>query len=164
MEIITYQEKYKNQIIDLILHIQNYEAKINLSLEEQPDLLDIQTYYQKNGGEFWLAVENDIVIGTLALMNMGNGNGVLKKAFVNKAYRKQGILSRLYKHLLDFAKKNNMKLLMFDTPSVAVNCHRFFEKAGYKRISRSEQPFDYDYPDRDSYLYLLNLQNNIESV
>ena len=36
MEIITYQEQYKQQIIDLILHIQNDEARINLSLEEQP--------------------------------------------------------------------------------------------------------------------------------
>ena len=30
MEIITYQDKYKQKIIDLILHIQNDEAGINL--------------------------------------------------------------------------------------------------------------------------------------
>ena len=59
MQIITYQEKYKQQIIDLILDIQNNEAKINLSLEEQPDLLDIPICYEKDGGEFWLAVEGD---------------------------------------------------------------------------------------------------------
>jgi hypothetical protein len=29
MQIITYQEKYKQQIIDLILDIQNNEAKIS---------------------------------------------------------------------------------------------------------------------------------------
>ena len=84
MKIITYQEKYKQQIIDLILHIQNEEAKINLSLEEQPDLLDIPNFYQKDGGEFWLAVEDNVVIGTLALMNKGNGNGVLKKRLCKK--------------------------------------------------------------------------------
>lgn len=50
MQILTYQEKYKQQIIDLILHIQNSEAKINLSLEEQSDLLDIPAYYEKDGG------------------------------------------------------------------------------------------------------------------
>ena len=71
MEIITYRDEYKQQIIDLILHIQNDEAKINLSLEEQPDLLDIPVYYEKDGGEFWLAIENGTVIGTLALMNRG---------------------------------------------------------------------------------------------
>lgn len=64
MKIITYQDKYKEQIIDLILHIQNDEAKINLSPEEQPDLLDIPSYYQKDGGEFWIALDGDTVIGT----------------------------------------------------------------------------------------------------
>ena len=106
MEIITYQEKYRQQIIDLILHIQNDEAKINLSLNEQPDLFDIHTFYEKNGGKFWLAIENDIVIGTLALMNKGGGNGILKKGFVKKLYRKQGILTELYAKLIDYAKKN----------------------------------------------------------
>lgn len=157
MKIITYQEKYKQQIIDLILHIQNEEAKINLSLEEQPDLLDIPNYYEKDGGEFWLAVEDSTVIGTLALMNKGNGNGILKKGFVNKEHRKCGILTELYKTLLDYAKKKDMKQLMFDTPSVATNCHRFFEKAGYVRINKNQQPFEYEYPDRNSYLYLLKL-------
>ncbi len=89
MEIITYQEEYKQQIIDLILHIQNDEAGINLSLEEQPDLLDIPAYYERDGGAFWIAVEDHVVIGTLALMNKGNGNGVLKKGFVNKSFRKK---------------------------------------------------------------------------
>ena len=41
MTIISYDEKYLQQIIDLILHIQNDEAKIDLPLSEQPDLLDI---------------------------------------------------------------------------------------------------------------------------
>lgn len=157
MEIITYQEKYRQEIIDLILHIQNDEAKISLSLEEQPDLLDIPTYYEKNGGKFWLTVEDNMVIGTLALMNMGNGNGILKKGFVKKEYRKCGILTELYQNLLAYAKENNMRQLMFDTPSVASDCHRFFEKAGYRRISKNEQPFEYEYPDRNSYLYLLRL-------
>jgi len=157
MQIITYQERYKQQIIDLILHIQNSEAKINLSLEEQPDLLDIHNAYEKNGGQFWLAVENNIVIGTLALMNKGNGNGILKKGFVKKEYRKQGILTKLYGRLIDYAKRNNYKQLMFDTPSVATDCHRFFEREGYVRIEKEEQPFAYEYPDRNSYLYLLRL-------
>ena len=157
MEIITYKEKYKEQIIDLILHIQNDEAGINLSLEEQPDLLDIPGCYEKDGGEFWLAVECDKLIGTLALMNKGDGNAVLKKGFVRAEYRKQGILGGLYKRLMDFAEENGFKTFVFDTPSVATNCHRFFEKRGYKRISREEIPFPYDFPDRDSYVYLKQL-------
>lgn len=157
MKIIAYQERYKQQIIDLILHIQNDEAGINLSLEEQPDLLDIPAYYERDGGAFWLAVEDNVLIGTLALMNKGNGNGVLKKGFVSKPFRKNGVLTALYRTLLDYAKQNHMRRLLFDTPSVATDCHRFFEREGYRRIDKGEQPFEYEYPDRDSYLYLLKL-------
>ena len=68
MQIETYSGKY-DEIISLILDIQNNESKINLSLEEQPDLLTIHDSYQKNGGEFWIALDQGRVIGTLGLCN-----------------------------------------------------------------------------------------------
>lgn len=157
MQIITYNEKYKNQIIELILNIQNNEAKINLSIEEQPDLLDIYSCYEKNGGEFWIAVEQDEVIGTIALMNKGNANSVLKKFFVRQDWRNKKIGLELYKKLLEYANNNNIKKILLDTPSVAKASHKFYEKAGFKRIDKNELPFEYDYPDRNSYLYLLLL-------
>lgn len=54
MKIETYKGKYDDEIISLILDIQNNEAKINLSLQEQPDLIDISRFYQQDGGEFGL--------------------------------------------------------------------------------------------------------------
>lgn len=54
MRIETYSGKHDDEIISLILEIQNNEAEIDLSLQEQPDLLNISQSYQQNGGEFWL--------------------------------------------------------------------------------------------------------------
>ena len=135
---------------------QNNEAKINLSLDEQPDLKDITSCYEYDGGEFWIAVDDGVVIGTLALMNKGNGNAVLKKAFVRADHRKKGVLSKLYNELLAFANSKDIHTIIFDTPSVATNCHHFFEKRGYRRIAKDELPFEYHYPDRDSYVYMIN--------
>lgn len=157
MEIITYRDEYKQQVIDLILAIQNEEAGINLSLEEQPDLLNIASAYQSGGGEFWLAVEGDRVIGTLAIMNYGKGNAVLKKFFVRADCRKKGIGRALYGVLLQYAKEKSFHTILLDTPSVARASHKFYERAGFKRISRESLPFPYEYPDRDSYLYMLEL-------
>lgn len=78
MEIVPYDDKYKKQVIDLILNIQNNEAKIGLSLDEQPDLKNILVFYRKNGGEFWLALEGEKVIGTVGLMIKEGFVGVLK--------------------------------------------------------------------------------------
>ncbi|MDO4566211.1 MAG: GNAT family N-acetyltransferase, partial [Oscillospiraceae bacterium] len=149
MEIIQYNDRYKKQIIDLILHIQNNEAKIELALDEQPDLLNIPASYEKNGGRFFIAVENEEVIGTLAYMNYGNGNAVLKKFFVRADWRSKKVGLALYQVVLRQLKEDGYSLALLDTPSVAEKSHRFYEKAGFKRITSEELPFRYEYPDRD---------------
>ena len=68
LKIETYSKKYDNEIITLILDIQNKEFKINLPLQEQPDLLDIGYYYQQQGGKFWIVLSEGHVVGTLGLM------------------------------------------------------------------------------------------------
>lgn len=118
MQIETYSGKY-DEIISLILDIQNNESKINLSLEEQPDLLTIHDSYQKNGGEFWIALDQGRVIGTLGLMK--------------KEYRSQKVGLALYKKLLEFAEAANVQYIILDTPSVAHASHRFYEKAGQRQ-------------------------------
>ncbi len=157
MEICRYQPQYRQQIIDLILHIQNDEAKIDLSLEEQPDLLDIPLSYEKKGGRFWVAVENGEAIGTLAFMNYGGGNAVLKKFFVRADRRGQRVGLALYETALDCLREQGYRQVVLDTPSVATDSHRFYERAGFVRITGEQLPFPYEYPDRDSYLYLLRL-------
>lgn len=48
---------------------------------------------------------------------------------------------------------------LLDTPAVAVASHRFYERAGFVRITKEQLPFPfpYQYPERDSWLYLLVL-------
>jgi len=155
MVIIKYKDKYKEEVIKLILEIQNKEAGINLSLKEQPDLNDIEDYYMKSGGYFWVAVnENDDVIGTIGLMNKKDGFGILKKFFVRKDYRNQKVGLQLYLSLLDFCMKHNIKTLILDTPAVAKASHRFYEKNGFIKITKNDLSISYDFPDRNSYLYL----------
>ena len=155
MEIIKYQDTYKQQVIDLILHIQNSEAKINLTIEEQPDLLDVPLHYEKNGGAFWIALEKNEVIGTIAFMNYGSGNAVLKKFFVRSDWRNKKMGYALYEKLITCLKDGKYKRVLLDTPSVATASHRFYEKAGFRKITKENLPFRYEYPDRNSYLYLL---------
>ncbi|MCD7821844.1 MAG: GNAT family N-acetyltransferase [Clostridiales bacterium] len=149
--------QYQQQTIDLILHIQNDEAKIALPLEEQPDLLDIPRCYEQKGGGFWLAVENGEVIGTFAFMNYGGGNAVLKKFFVRADWRSKGVGLALYETVLAHLREHGYRLALLDTPAVAVASHRFYERAGFVRITKEQLPFPYQYPDRDSWLYLLVL-------
>ena len=157
MQIIEYTDKYKQQVIELILHIQNDEAGIALGIDEQPDLLDVDRFYLSSGGMFWLAVDGEQLIGTIALMDKGSGGCVLKKFFVAKKYRSKGVGFALYKTFLAYAKEHGFEHVVLDTPSVAKASHRFYEKAGFVRIDKTQLPFEYTYPDRASLLYLLTM-------
>lgn len=157
MIIEPYSGKYDNEIISLILSIQNGESKINLSLEEQPDLLDIAASYQRDGGEFWLALEDESVIGTIGLMLKEDNCAIMKKFFVKREFRSQKIGLKLYLELLAYAKAVSVRHVILDTPSVAHTSHVFYERAGFRKVSKDELPIPYTYPDRDSILYMLDI-------
>lgn len=157
MDIETYSGKYDDEIISLILSIQNSEAKINLSLEEQPDLRDIHSFYRQNGGEFWVARADGRVIGTIGLMLKENNCAVMKKFFVRSDFRSQKVGLALYQKMLSHAENAGVKHIILDTPSAAKASHRFYEKAGFRRITPSELPVEYSFPDRDSLIYILDI-------
>ncbi len=157
MRIEAYSGKYDNEIVSLILGIQNDEVKIGLTLREQPDLLDINRSYQQNGGEFWIALSDGKVIGTIGLMVKGQQCAILKKFFVKKEFRSQKIGFALYNELLKYAKSIGVHRIILDTPSVAHESHKFYKKAGFRKISIEELPVLYSYPNRDSVLYMLNI-------
>lgn len=154
MKIITYQEKYKQQIINLILNIQNNESKVNLTLQDQPDLKDINKNYIETGGNFWLVLnDNETVIGTLALMKKGD-YAILKKFFIMQEYRGIGLSNKLYEQFLNHCKTHNLKGIILDTPSVCHRAHSFYLKNGFNKIEKSELPIEYNYLDRDSICFI----------
>lgn len=79
MEITQYRDEFKTEVIELILDIQNNEAKVNMPIECQPDLLGITDAYINRGGDFWVAIADGHVVGTLALMRIDDQWAVLKK-------------------------------------------------------------------------------------
>ncbi|MGN7765734.1 GNAT family N-acetyltransferase [Paenibacillus sp. 22594] len=158
--ITVYDDSYKEEVIKLILHVQNVEYKVGISLKEQPDILDIHTNYINDGGNFWIALnENEEVVGSIGLQKKNKEVAVLKKFFVYKDYRGKefGTGKTLYEALLDFAKKQGFSKIILDTPSKATRSHGFYKKVGFKEIDKEDLPIKYDYPDRNSIIFLLEL-------
>lgn len=82
-----YTAIYKQQVIDLIVPIQQEEFKIPITAADQPDLQQIPGFYQKDNGNFWLAIAGNQVVGTIALLDIGDRQGALRKMFVHTDYR-----------------------------------------------------------------------------
>lgn len=48
--VTEFQPIYEGEVIRLILHVQNVENNVGISIEEQPDLLAIDRCYIASGG------------------------------------------------------------------------------------------------------------------
>jgi len=133
MKIIPYTDKYKEETIELIFDILENEFGHH-SKSGRPDLYNITEEYQKNNGNFWLAVENENVVGTIALKNCDDGVGFLERMYVKKELRRVGLGTKLFSTLLTFAKNNNYKKIFLSTWEDTISANNFYIKNGFKRI------------------------------
>ena len=137
-----YTPVYKEEVASLILTIQKTEFEIPVTLEQQPDLNDITNFYQSNNGNFWMALVNDKVVGTIALLDIGNGQGALRKMFVDAEYRgkQSGIGQKLLNNLFDWAKQKQFKEIFLGTTAKFLAAQRFYEKNGFIEIAKDTLP------------------------
>ncbi|AYL97503.1 GNAT family N-acetyltransferase [Mucilaginibacter celer] len=152
---------YCNQIIDIILPIQQIEFNVPVTLEGQPDLLDIETNYHQTGGNFWGATYNKQLVGTIALIGISDNAGALRKMFVRKEYRGKelGIAQLLLDNLIDYCRQNNINAIYLGTVEVLKAAHRFYEKNGFTRIEKQHLPQSFPLMPADNIFYELHLSN-----
>ena len=90
MKIISYEEKYRDDLIFMILQAKD-------ALGRKPsingDLLDIKSNYFDQGDMFWLAIdENDRVIGSVGYSKIENTNeAFVHRLFVKASEKHKGI-------------------------------------------------------------------------
>ena len=144
----------------LVLGIQNDEFNLGLSICDQADLTDIDSYYLRSNGTF-LVAENDRsdIVGTIGLLRLRADLGVMKKFFVAAPYRGKthGTAQALYKTFLNFARSEGIHQIVLDTPSAATRSHGFYRSVGFVEIARNDLPLMYDFPERDTLFFKLDL-------
>ena len=142
MKIIKFSELYSREVITLITGIQKNEFDIQITLKDQPDLENIPDFYQKANGNFWVAIVDNSVVGTIALLDIGNGAAALRKMFVHRDFRgsKYGIAPALLCALLKWAAEKNLVQIFLGTTEKFLAAHRFYEKNGFKEINKALLP------------------------
>ena len=150
-----YQDNYKDRVIDLILNIQNEEFRIPITREQQPDLSEIPKYYQVNNGGFWIARLNEKIIGTIALLDIGNNKGALRKMFVDKNYRGKefGVGQKLLNSLVAWARQKGVTEIFLGTTEKFIGAQRFYEKNGFIELQKQDLPKGFPVMDVDVKFY-----------
>lgn len=147
-------------IISIILPIQQIEFGVPITLEAQPDLLDIESNYIEEGGIFLGTFDGDKLVGTIALINAGNGVGAIRKMFVIKEYRGKefGIAQQLLDTLLQYCRENNIPRVCLGTVGQLQAAQRFYEKNGFQKLAAEDLPANFPRMKPDHIFYEIYLQ------
>lgn len=128
MKIIEYVDKYRDDMIYMILSAKNAIGRIPRINE---DLLDIKTNYFDKGHPFWLAIdESDRVIGCIGTKER-DGNLFLSHLFVKPELKRQGIGSKLLEVAERSAKERGYKEVHVHLGKDYLESHIFYPKRGY---------------------------------
>jgi N-acetylglutamate synthase-like GNAT family acetyltransferase len=160
IKIAPYANRYQSGIVELILPIQQSEFGLPITIDAQPDLLDIPGFYQKGNGNFWVALYGMTVIGTISLLDIENNQGALRKMFVKKQFRglKFKVALSLLKVLLKWCQDHKVHEIYLGTTPKFLAAHRFYEKCGFKEITKTDLPASFPVMsvDKKFYKYLVN--------
>ena len=142
IHIVPFVAQHAEGAATLIIGIQRDEFGFPITLDDQPDLRDIPGFYQQGAGNFWVAVSEGEVVGTVALLDIGNGQGALRKMFVHATHRgrEHGVSARLLDTLLGWSRARHVKEVYLGTTEKFLAAHRFYERNGFKQIADTELP------------------------
>lgn len=130
MEIIEFSNKYREQTINLLIDV----AVVEYGFPEWKDeLLAFKNEFFKNdGGNCWIALENDKVVGTISLRKVDNICAEVKNLYILKEKRGASSLGQdLLNTLFAFAKQTGYSKLKLDTYKKFERAIKFYEKNGF---------------------------------
>ena len=142
ININKYTTIYQNAVVSLVLSIQQKEFNIPITLEDQPDLQNIEHFFQNGNGNFWVATIDNKVIGTISLVDIGNQQVALSKMFVQENYRGKafGIGQALLNTVFEWSKEKRLTHIFLGTTEKYLAAHRFYEKNGFIEIKKIDLP------------------------
>jgi GNAT superfamily N-acetyltransferase len=159
IEVQPFAPKFTQGIADLIVPIQQDEFGIAITYQDQPDLQDIPGFYQKGAGNFWIATDNGKVVGSVALLDIGNRQAALRKMFVAQSHRgkEAGVAARLLNTLLDHSRAAGLQKIFLGTTDKFLSAHRFYEKHGFQRVPIEDLPSRFPRMAVDTIFYYYDL-------
>lgn len=154
-----FDSKYQSEVVDLIERIQVGEFSIPIEEGQRKELQSISQSFQTNKGNYWVALLNGKVIGTIAVIDIGHNAFELRDVFLDKEYRgqKTEFAKQLLDTVLNWSKEHDVKTIYLGTTLSFKAAHRFYEKHGFQEIARKEMPSYCQPMDCDEKFYRLDL-------
>ena len=155
LDVVPFRAEHQDEVVALILEIQRGEFGMPITAEQQPDLMQIPAYYQVRSGNFWVALSGARVVGTISLLDIGDGQGALRKMFVQRDFRgaATGTAQRLLDSLLAWCGARALREIFLGTTPHFLAAHRFYEKNGFDEIAKTDLPRAFPIMEVDTKFY-----------
>ena len=129
MKIITFEEKYRDDMIYMVLDAKNAIGRIPRLNE---DLLDVKKNYFDKGHPFWIAIDDfDRVVGCIGTREDEDGNLFLSHLYIKYDRKRQGIGSKLLELAEKSAKERGYKEVHVHLNKEYLESQIFYPKHGY---------------------------------
>lgn len=106
-----------------------------------------------------MAEADDEVVGTVALLDIGERQGALREMFVHPAWRgsRAGTAQRLLDTLLAHAVGRGLSRVYLGTTAKFLAAHRFYERNGFGRVEAEDLPAGFPRMAVDTRFYVADL-------
>jgi N-acetylglutamate synthase-like GNAT family acetyltransferase len=157
--VVPFQDLHREQVVRLVLDIQNIEFSLPITLEQQPDLADVPTFFRKGKGDFRVALVGEEVVGTVGIVDFSADQCVLRKMFVKKEFRgsDKGIAQSLLDRVKDECRLRGLREIFLGTIPTTHAAVRFYLKNGFAEIPSEELPAKFPRMSVDTRVYWLRL-------
>ena len=133
-EIREFEPPYVTRVQDLLNDIIRKLGFDFSILSTDSDLQDIQANYFLESGRFWLLVENEKLIGTIALKPLQNNCYELKRFFISENYRGKGYGNKALEFIMQYARGKNIGCIKLDTNIKSLRAIHLYKKFGFQEI------------------------------
>lgn len=149
MTIIEYEEKYLEDVKDLLVELEEYILTIDKDNLDQlhPEyrdkmaILDLEEV-KENNGKCYLAIENDkaigLIMGTVVSYDKYDyldykcpKKGEITELIISKKVRSNGIGQQLMKKMEEYFKSINCEYIIIDVFAYNESAINFYRKQGY---------------------------------
>ncbi len=150
--IVPFEIHHQSGIDELMNEIQK-EFEIPF---RSPDPVPIFEYVL-SGNMFWVALQEDRVIGTIGLSCFDSHTGIIRNMFVAKEHRSElsGVAKDLLHTALNRAKNLHYKRIYLGTMEQFKAAQKFYSKNNFVLIPSTELPLEMTFNPVDDLFYVL---------
>jgi GNAT superfamily N-acetyltransferase len=103
--------------------------------EPDPELDDDLDDPRAAYAALWVALDDDTVVGSVALRDLGDRSVQLKRMYLRPGMRGRGIGRQLLGIALEWARAHGMQRICLDTSERMVAAQRLYEAHGFVRVA-----------------------------